>query len=148
MLRSTPADTPMDSNIKLSTVEDNTPVDKVRYQRLVGKLIYLSYTQPDIGFAVSSASQFMNNPTEEHTEAVNRILRYFKMTLGKGLYFGKTTKRSEEIYTDADWAGSKIERKSNSGYCMLVWGNLVTWRSKKQHVVSISNMLCQEAVLR
>ncbi|RVX23040.1 Retrovirus-related Pol polyprotein from transposon TNT 1-94 [Vitis vinifera] len=110
-----------------------------RYQRLVGRLIYLSDTRPDIGFAVSAISQFMHSPTEEHMEAVYRILRYLKMTPGKGLFFRKTENRDTEVYSDADWAGNIIDRRSTSGYCSFVWGNLVTWRSKKQSVVARSS---------
>ncbi|KAJ4703138.1 Retrovirus-related Pol polyprotein from transposon TNT 1-94 [Melia azedarach] len=139
MLGCKPIDTPMDPTIKLRAMDDNAPVDKGRYQRLVGKLIYLSHTRPDISFPVSVVSQFMNNPTEEHMEAVFRILRYLKMTPGKGLFFKKTTSRKIEIFTDADWAGSVIDRRSTSGYCTYVWGNLVRWRSKKQSVVSRSS---------
>jgi len=81
----------------------------------------------------------MNDPTEEHMEAVYRILRYLKMTPGQGLFFKRSERREIEIYTDADWAGSVTDRRSTSGYCTYVWGNLVTWRSKKQPVVSRSS---------
>ncbi|RVW29071.1 Retrovirus-related Pol polyprotein from transposon RE1 [Vitis vinifera] len=84
MLGCKPIDTPMDSQKKLGIEKESTPVDRGRYQRLVGRLIYLSHTRPDIGFAVSAVSQFMHSPTEEHMEAVYRILRYLKMTPGKG----------------------------------------------------------------
>ena len=87
MLGCKPIDTPMDSQKKLGIEKESTPVDRGRYQRLVGRLIYLSHTRPDIGFAVSAVSQFMHSPTEEHMEAVYRILRYLKMTPGKGLFF-------------------------------------------------------------
>ncbi|WKA07311.1 hypothetical protein VitviT2T_025154 [Vitis vinifera] len=73
----------------------------------------------------------MNNPTEKHMTTVIRILRYLKMTLGKGLFFQRATKKEIEIFSDADWAGSVTDRRSTSGYCSFVWGNLVTWRSKK-----------------
>ena len=139
MLGCKPAETPMDSSTKLGANKDSVPVDKGKYQRLVGKLIYLSHTRPDIGFSVSVVSQFMNDPTEEHMEAVNRILRYLKMTPGKGLYFRKNTRKDIEVFVDADWAGSITDRRSTSGYCTYVWGNLVTWRSKKQPVVSWSS---------
>ncbi|RVW72252.1 Retrovirus-related Pol polyprotein from transposon RE1 [Vitis vinifera] len=139
MLGCKPIDTPMDSQKKLGIEKESTPVDRGRYQRLVGRLIYLSHTRPDIGFVVSAVSQFMHSPTEEHMEAVYRILRYLKMTRGKGLFFRKTENRDTEVYSDVDWAGNIIDRRSTSGYCSFVWGNLVTWRSKKQSVVARSS---------
>ncbi|RVW54511.1 Retrovirus-related Pol polyprotein from transposon TNT 1-94 [Vitis vinifera] len=139
MLGCKPAETPMDTTVKLEESDGSAPVDKGRYQRLVGKLIYLSHTRPDIGFSVSVVSQFMNNPTEKHMTVVIRILRYLKMTPGKGLFFQRTTKKEIEIFSDADWAGSVTDRRSTSGYCSFVWGNLVTWRSKKQSVVARSS---------
>ena len=104
-----------------------------------GKLIYHSNTRPDIGFAVSVVSQFMNSPNEDCLKAVFWILRYLKRTPGKGLLFRKNPCRSIEVYTDADWAGSATDRRSTSGYCTFVWGNLVTWRSKEQSVVAWSS---------
>ncbi|KAA0063166.1 Beta-galactosidase [Cucumis melo var. makuwa] len=139
MLGCRPADTPIEFNCKLGNSDDQVPVDKEQYQRLVGKLIYLSHTRPDISFAVSVVSQFMQASYEKHMEAVNRILRYLKNTPGKGLMFRKTNRKTIEAYTDSDWAGSVIDRKSTSGYCTFVWGNLVTWRSKKQSVVPRSS---------
>lgn len=127
MLGCKPADTPMDSNSKMGSKDDSAPVDKGRYQRLVCKLIYLSHTRPDISFAVSVVSQFMNNPTDEHMAAVYRILRCLKMTPGQGLFFKKTVKKEVEIFTDADWAGSVTDRRSTSSYYTYVWENLVTW---------------------
>ena len=87
---------------------------------------------------MSLVSQFMHSPHEEHLEVVYRILRYLKSSPGKGLFFKKNEQRSIEAYTDADWAGSVTDRKSTSGYCTFVCGNLVTWRSKKQNVVARS----------
>ncbi|RVW83633.1 Retrovirus-related Pol polyprotein from transposon RE1 [Vitis vinifera] len=112
MLGCKPSNTHMDPFNKIGSKEDMAVVDKGRYQRLVGRLIYLSHTRPDISFVVSVVSQFMNNPTEEHQEAIYRILRYLKMT---------------------------PNRRSTSGYCTYVWGNLVTWRRKKQSVVARSS---------
>lgn len=97
-----PADTPMDPNVKLGEQGKGVPVETGRYQRLVGKLIYLSHTRPDIAFPISVVSQFMHAPDEEHLEAVYRILRYLKGTPGKGSFFKKTEQRSIEAYTDAD----------------------------------------------
>ncbi|RVW93973.1 Retrovirus-related Pol polyprotein from transposon TNT 1-94 [Vitis vinifera] len=139
MLGCKPVDTPMDPIGKIDKDNDSHPTDKDRYQRLVGKLIYLTHTRPNIGFAVSMVSRYMNNPTERHMKAVYRILQYLKKSPGRGLYFKKTSSREVEVFTDVDWAGSLTDRRSTTGYCSYVWGNLVTWRSKKQSVVARSS---------
>ena len=124
-------ETPMEQNKHWSRGELSKPTDRERYQKLVGKLIYLSHTRPDIVFAVGIVSQQMQNPTEKHIEAVIRILRYLKGTPGLGLRFRKHSDRGIEVFTDASWAGELTDRRSTSGYCTYVWGNLVTWKSKK-----------------
>ncbi len=134
-----PPDTPIVQNHRLGEHTDQVSTDKGRYQRLVGKLIYLSHTRPDIAYAVNVVSQFMHNPSEDHMNAVIRILRYLKSSPGKGLMFSKIDHLRVEGYTDADWAGSVSDRKSTSGYFTFVGGNLVTWRSKKQNVVALSS---------
>ncbi|RDX74493.1 hypothetical protein CR513_45757, partial [Mucuna pruriens] len=83
---------------------------------------------------VNMVSQFMHSPSEEHLEVIYKILWYLKGTPRKGL-FGKTEKRGIEVYTDAGWAGSVMEKRSTSGYCTFLWGNLVTWRSKKPQLL-------------
>ncbi|XP_016718594.1 uncharacterized mitochondrial protein AtMg00810-like [Gossypium hirsutum] len=114
------AETPMEFNLKLGTNKDGEEIDKGRYQRLVGRLIYLSHTRPDIAFSVSVISQYMHAPREKHLEATYRILRYLKGTPGKGLHFKKTANQNVEVYTDADWEGSVKDRRSTSGYCSYV----------------------------
>ena len=79
---------------------DEKPVDRERYQRLVGN--YLSHTRPDIAFAVSVVSQYMHSPKESHLEAVYEILRYLKASPGRGLFFKKGDSKKVEIYTDVD----------------------------------------------
>jgi Reverse transcriptase (RNA-dependent DNA polymerase)/Integrase core domain len=139
MLECKPAETPCVKNIKLDENRSSKSVNKERYQRLVGKLIYLSHTRPDIAYAVSIISQFMHNPAEEHMEAVMRIIRYLKGTPGRGIKFIKQGHTEITGYTDADWAGNIVDRKSTAGYFTFVGGNLVTWRSKKQNVVALSS---------
>ncbi|KAL0552209.1 hypothetical protein IC582_011315 [Cucumis melo] len=116
MLGCCPTDTPIEFNCKLGNSSDKVPIDKEKYQHLMKKLIYLSHTRPDISYVVSAVSQFMQAPCEEHMKAVNKILRYLKTTPGKGLMFRKTNKKAIEAYTDSDWVGSVVERKSTSGY--------------------------------
>ncbi|KAH9766022.1 hypothetical protein KPL70_002047 [Citrus sinensis] len=135
-----PIDTPIEEGLKFCITSDQVPVDKGRYQRLIGRLMYLSHTRPDLAYTLSVVSQFMHNPGEQHMKAVMRILRYLKTNPGKGILFSKNEDYSNiEVYTDADWAGSVSDRHSTSGYFTFVGGNLVTWRSKKQHVVARSS---------
>lgn len=93
-----PVDTLVDPNKKLGDSEQGGLVDACQYQRLVGKLIYLSHTRPDIAFAVSLVSQFMHALHKEHLEATYRILRYLKSSPGKGLLFKKNGQRTIEVY--------------------------------------------------
>ncbi|KAM1494901.1 hypothetical protein ACFXTO_029686 [Malus domestica] len=139
MLDCKPVDTPIEQNHRLGLFPDQFPTHKERYQRLVGRLIYLSHTRPDIAYAISVVSQFMHSPSKAHMDAVTRILRYLKMAHGRGLFFSKNDHLNVEGYTDADWAGSITDRRSTFGYFMFVGGNLVTWRSKKQKVVARSS---------
>ncbi|CAL5381095.1 unnamed protein product [Camellia sinensis] len=137
MLGCKPSDTPVEAGKR--TADVGKPVDREKYQKLVGKLIYLSHTRPDIAFAVSVVSQHMQSPKEAHQEAVFKILRYLKGSPGKGLLFKPSEQKEVAIFTDADWAGSIEDRRSTTGYCTFVWGNLVTWKSKKQNVVARSS---------
>ena len=115
------------------------PVDRERFQRLVGRLIYLSHTRPDIAYAVSVISQYMHDPRESHMKRAFRVLRYLKGCPGRGLLFSQHNTFQVEGFTDADWAGSLDDRRSTSGYYTYVGGNLVIWRSKKQSVVARSS---------
>ena len=140
-----PVDTPMDENVKLDMKENDEPIDKGQFQRLVGNLTYLAHTRLDIAFAVSCVSQFMHSPSKSHLDAVYWILKYLKGTLRRGLLFQKNEERTVEVYVDANWVGLVIDKRSTSGYCSYVWGNLVTWLRKKQTVVAQSSA---EAELR
>ena len=134
-----PTGVPIEQNHRIGNDEGNPKVEKTQYQRLVGKLIYLSHTRPDIAYAVSVVNQFMHDPRERHLQAVDKIIQYLKVSPGKGLLFKKGKNLSMKVYTNADYAGSIVDRRSTTGYCMFLGGNLVTWRSKKQNVVARSN---------
>jgi hypothetical protein len=129
----------MEENLKLHGDSNQVPTNKERYQRLVGRLMYLTHTRPDLAYALSVVSQFMHSSSEEHMNVVIRILRYLKASPGKGILFTKGHNLDIHGYTDADWAGSIQDRRSTSGYFTFVGGNLVTWRSKKQEVVARSS---------
>jgi hypothetical protein len=138
-LGSKPVATPMEPNLKLMPDEGDFVDDPDTYRRLVGKLIYLTITWPDISYAVSIVSQFMTNPRVPHMNAVIRILKYLKNAPGRGLFYRSSGHLRIEGYTDADWVGSPSDQKSTTGYCTFIGGNLVTWRSKKQSVVARSS---------
>jgi len=119
--------TPVEPNARLSEDNDSPPVDRGRYQRLVGRLIYLSHTRPDITYSVSLVSQFMHCPTESHMQAVRRILCYLKTTPGKRVIF-KIGGDSLEVqgYTDVDYAGLRMDRRSTTDYCMFLGEKLIS----------------------
>jgi hypothetical protein len=137
MLGCRAAFTPIDQNHKLCA-QSGEPVDKEKYQKLVGRLLYLCHTRPYISYAVSVVSRYMHDPRSGHLDVVYRILRYLKGSPGKGLWFKKNGHLTVDGYSDADWASCLDDRRSTSGYCVFVGGNLVSWRSKKQQVVSRS----------
>jgi len=110
---------PIEQNHRIGNDEENPKVEKTQYQRLVGKLIYLSHTRSNIAYAVSVVSQFMNDPRERHLQAVDRIIQYLKASPKKGLLFKKGENLSMKVYTDVDYAGSIVDRRSTTGYCMF-----------------------------
>ena len=128
---------PMEVNGKLS-VEDASPLVDIReYRKLVGSLIFLCNTRPDISFAVGVLSRFSNQPRENHWKVGMRVLKYVKGTLEYGITYkaGKTLAG----YCDSDWAGDCDSRKSVSGYCFSLGSGVFSWISKKQPIVALSS---------
>ena len=123
----------------MGEAKEESAVDTRMYHRLVNRLIYLAYTRPDIAYSMSVISQFMHDPRDPHLQAAYRVLHYLKGNPGKGILFKKNDTLALEAYTDADYAGSLVDRRSTTGYCTFLGGNLVTWRSKKQNVVARSS---------
>uniref|UniRef100_F6GZU0 Protein kinase domain-containing protein n=1 Tax=Vitis vinifera TaxID=29760 RepID=F6GZU0_VITVI len=122
MLDCKPVDTPMDPNVKLIPGQGEPLRDPGRYRRLVGKLNYLTITRPNISFSVSVVSQFLQSPCDSHWDAVICIFRYIKSTLGQGVLYENKGHTQVVGYTDADWAGSPIDRRFTSGYCVFIGG--------------------------
>ena len=132
-----PVSTLMDPNHKLGEAKEEPMMDKRMYQKLVGRLIYLAHTRPDIAYSMSVINQFMHDPREPHLQAAYRVLHYLKGNLGKGILFKKNDTLALEAYTDVDYASSIVDRRSTTG--TFLGGNLVTWRSKKHNVVARSS---------
>ena len=129
----------MAPNVRL-TKEEELFEDLERYRRLVEKLNYLTVTRSDIAYSVSVLSKYMSSPTVNHWAAVEYILCYLKEAPGRGILYKKHRHARIECLLDADWARSKEDRRSTSGYCVFVGGNLVSWKSKKQSVVLRSSV--------
>jgi hypothetical protein len=138
-LESKSASTTIDSNCKLNT-EDGEHVDEIiQYQRLIEKLIYLTVTRSDISFVVNQVSKFMHASRKTHLDVIDRILRYLKKSLGKGIWIKNNNSNDICGYFDANWAGS-FDRKSTTGYCTFIGGNIVIWKSKNENVVTRSSV--------
>lgn len=129
MLDCRPCSTP--SSLKPAPLDDDNPMTYPElYRTIVGSIQYLTITRPDISFAVNSVCQHMHRPLEKHFTAVKRILRYVKGTLSYGLQFTKSS-LTLSAFTDADWAGNALDRRSTGGYSVFLGTNLISWSAKK-----------------
>ncbi|KAK6120346.1 hypothetical protein DH2020_045903 [Rehmannia glutinosa] len=113
-------------------------VDESKYRGMIGSLLYLTASRPDILHAVCLCARFQSNPKESHMSAVKRIFRYLKGTIQYGLFYPKNENFSLKGYSDSDYAGNIDDRKSTSGSCQFLGDCLVSWFSKKQNCVSLS----------
>ncbi|XP_035231791.1 secreted RxLR effector protein 161-like, partial [Stegodyphus dumicola] len=137
------ASTPLDPGMKYTTATKDNMLNAegaLKYRQAVGGLLYLAGgTRPDLAFATTYMSQFNNCPSKEHWAGVQHILRYLKQTKELKLTFQKTGKNLE-VFGDSDWAGDKIDRRSFSGYVVLLAGGAVSWSSKKQQTTALSTV--------
>jgi hypothetical protein len=134
-----PCPTPVDTKPKLSAKSSTPYDDPSLYRSLAGALQYLTFTRPDISYAVQQICLFMHNPMDDHMQALRRILRYVKGTSQYGLHLYPSSTTSLISYTDADWGGCPDTRRSTSGYCVFLGDNLLSWSSKRQTTLSRSS---------
>ena len=105
---------------------------------MIGSLLYLTASRPDILFSVCICARFQSDPRESHLTAVKRIFKYLKGTTNLGLFYRKSSDYSLVGYCDADFAGDRVERKSTSGSCQFLGENLISWSSKRQSTIALS----------
>ncbi|GJR74728.1 ribonuclease H-like domain-containing protein [Tanacetum coccineum] len=138
MVTCNPSRTPVDTESKLGS--EGAPVqDPILYRSLIGGLEYLTFTRPNLSYAVQQICLYMHDPREPHLAALKRILRYVQGTLDLGLHLYASSTTSLVGYTDADWAGCPSTRRSTSGYCVFLGDNLLSWSAKRQHTLSRSS---------
>ncbi|XP_021717923.1 uncharacterized protein LOC110685704 [Chenopodium quinoa] len=129
----------VDTQSKLSAESRPKFHDPTLYRSLAGALQYLTFTRPDIAYAVQEVCLFMHDPREAHYDALKRILRYIQGTIGHGLHLYPSPPMNLITYTDADWGGCPDTRRSTSGYCCFLGDNLISWSSKRQPTLSKSS---------
>lgn len=134
-----PSRFPVDQNLSLTQMEGKVLNDPSSYRRLVGRLIYLTITRPDLAYAVHMLSQFMEKPRQPHLEAAHKVLKYIKQAPGQGIFLPSTGSLQLQAFCDADWARCRDTRRSITGYCVLLGQAPISWKTKKQTTISRSS---------
>ena len=138
MVDAKPVKTPMATNGHLDLNEEGKSVDQKVYRSMIGSLLYLCASRPDVMLSVCMCARFQANPKECHLMAVKRIFRYLVYTSNLGLWYPKGSSFDLHGYSDSDYAGCKVDRKSTTGTCQFLGRSLVSWSSKKQDSVALS----------
>nr|GEX44481.1 ribonuclease H-like domain-containing protein [Tanacetum cinerariifolium] len=138
MLNGNPCRTLIDTEKKLGP-EGSPVTDPTLYRSLVGSLRYLTFTRPDLAYAVQQLCLYMHDPREPHHNAMKRVIRYLRGTTDLGLQLFQSTTSQLIAYSDADWTCCPATCRSTSGYCVFLDDNLLTWSSKRQDTLSRSS---------
>jgi hypothetical protein len=133
-------DTPMIERSKLDKDPSGLPVDQTKYRSMIGSLMYLTTSRPDLLFAVCMCARYQSKPTKKPLEAVKRIFRYLQGTTHMGLWYPKDNAMALTAYSDVDHVGCQDTRRSTSGSAQFLGEKLVSWSSKKQMCTSISSI--------
>jgi hypothetical protein len=138
-------ETPMKLNVHLTPIDSEPLEDPTRYRHIVGSLVYLGFTRPDISYFVHILSQFVSTPTHIHYSHLLRVLCYLRGISTRRLFFPCSSSLQLQAYCDATWASDPSDHHSLSAYCVFLGSSLIAWKTKKQVVVSRSSA---EAELR
>ncbi|GJV63283.1 retrovirus-related pol polyprotein from transposon TNT 1-94 [Tanacetum coccineum] len=133
-----PVNTPMVDRLKLDEDLKGIPVDQTRFRGMVGSLMYLTASRPDLVFAVCMCARYQAKPTNKHLEAIKQVFRYLRGTIHMGLWYPKDNAIALTAYANADHAGCQDTRRSTSGSAQFLGEKLVSWSSKKQRSTAIS----------
>ncbi|KAJ9557475.1 hypothetical protein OSB04_012089 [Centaurea solstitialis] len=139
LLGAKPSKVPMDPNVLLNDRDGDVLEDSSQYRRLIGKLLYLTVTRPDMSLAVHKLSQFVSNPRAPHLKAARHLLCYLKQNPGQGVLFSANSSYKVQAYCDSDWGKCIDSRRSVTCYCIFLGNSLISWKSKKQPTVSRSS---------
>ncbi|GJU46877.1 hypothetical protein Tco_1204143 [Tanacetum coccineum] len=134
---SKPMKTPMSTETKLTKDEEGESVDNIKYRGMIGSLLYLMESRPDIMFNVCLCAHFQEDPKTSHLKAVKRIFRYIRGTTHLGLWYPKGSDIETVVYADSDHAGDYVDQKSTSGICTFMGCCLTSWFLKKQTALAI-----------
>ncbi|XP_062104185.1 uncharacterized mitochondrial protein AtMg00810-like [Humulus lupulus] len=129
--------TPMSTTLKLSKDEQGVKVEPTLYRSMIGNLLYLIASRPNICYSVGVCARYQGNPMESHISIVKRIIRYVNSTVDFGIWFSKDTNSNLVCFSDTDWAKNAYDRKSTNGGCFYIGNNLVSGHSKKQSCISL-----------
>jgi hypothetical protein len=138
MLECKSMNTPMEAKLKLLVNTSSNLIDATLYRQIIGSLMYLTNTRPDIYFAMNTLSQFLVEPRRVHLMVAKHVMRYLKGTVDYGLSYDGDRDFTLSGYTDADWAGSVADKKSTSGCCFSLGSAMISWQSRKQSSNSLS----------
>ena len=138
MMESNSVGNPIVPGAKISRDENGITVDETHYKQLVGSLMYLTATRPDMMFVICLISRYMAKPMDLHLQVAKRALRYLKGTVNYGIHYKKGEDGKLLAFTDSDYAGDMDDRKSTSGYVFMMGSSAVSWCSKKQPIVTLS----------
>jgi hypothetical protein len=132
-------ETTMELNVHLRATYGEPLADPTHYRHIVGSLVYLGVTRPNISYFVHILSQFVSAPTQIHYIHLLRVLRYLRGTISHRLFFPCSSSLQLHAYSDATWASDSYDRQSLSAYCVFLGGSLIAWKTKKQVAVSRSS---------
>jgi hypothetical protein len=138
MLECKSMNTPMEAKLKLLVNTSLDLIDATLYRQIIGSLMYLTNTRPDICFAVNTLSQLLVEPRCVHLVAAKHVMRYLKGTVDYGLSYDGDHDFSLSGYTDANWVGSVADRKSTSRCCFSLGSAMISWQSRKQSSISFN----------